>query len=443
MARLSLPLWLLLLISVAFSLALALPASGSEIFARQDDASCPLKNQKTCGKDFPDNFCCPSNSNCISLAGDTTVMCCPSGGKCETILPIPCSLKALDPENSPGSPVKTTVDDAELPTCGKDKCCPFGYSCADGEMCVKDEDQSKPPKSDKPTTTASTVTSEPTESDSETEVPSSIEIEEPTASATGDQPVPDDDDDESEDSGPDTTAIIGGVVGACAFLLIVAVILFVCVRRRAKRMTEEQKPSTGETIQARGISGPYAQPGQYRTEFMRKDTYDTLEGRAANGNEPRASHFSDATTKRESIGLGAYIARKTSNRRPPPRASIPNRFAGSPNPSIVESRVSTVSYNDDDDDRRSIRTGRVAGSNVPPIRSMRTSDRHLRVKSRHLKPETAAWARPRRSSNSGDIDIFADPRDRETRFSDLMVEADLSELQRGKPYVPTGKTPRI
>jgi hypothetical protein len=254
---------------------------------------------------------------------------------------------------------------------------------------------------------------------------------------------------DSESSGPDTTSIIGGVVGACAILLIIAVIVFVCVRKRAKG-----KPKDSEKFHGLSISEPIPRPDIYRAEFMRRGTY---------GPEPlpdgqRASYLGDTN------GAGASIARPESRSRltrltlrpNKPRMSIPNRFAsGSPNSSYAEtiSRNSIASHDDDD---HSLRTGQVPSARLAPIRAMRASSRHVKAKSRHLKPETAAFqARrpPQRTSTSENINVFADPLDvsddqgggyaRETRFTDLMDEADLGDMRRGKPFVPTGKTPRL
>lgn len=370
-------------------------------------------------------------------------MCCPEGAKCSTLAPITCNVHAQDAEENPKVPLKTTVFDVDLEKCGDNSCCPFGYSCSGGKECTKDDDQSERPKADKSTSTISTATEEPTEGPTEEpNAPTSATAtgnEAPVSSATNDEATSDSD---SGKSGPDTTSIIGGVVGACAILLIVAVILFVCVRKRAKR-----KSKGPEMLHGRNISEPITQPDIYRSEFMRRGTY------GSQGNQ-RDSHLSDVN------GAGASIARRSHNRLTrltfrsnKPRLSIPNRFENvSPNPSCAEtaSRASTASYDD-----QPLRTGHVACARLAPIRAMKASSRHLKAKSRHLKPEMAAYSQgryqQRPTSNSEKINVFADPLTvpdeggyaRETRFTDLMNEADLGEVQRGKPYVPTGGTPKI
>lgn len=77
--------------------------------------------------DLP-SFCCGSGSHCIWLAANTTVLCCPDGASCNTIEPINCD---GDLQN-PLAPIKTTVLDVKLGSCGNGRCCPHGYDCADG-----------------------------------------------------------------------------------------------------------------------------------------------------------------------------------------------------------------------------------------------------------------------------------------------------------------------
>ncbi|KFH47232.1 hypothetical protein ACRE_018500 [Hapsidospora chrysogenum ATCC 11550] len=376
------------------------------------------------------------------------------------MVPITCSISVQDPEKNPTGPLKTTVFDVDLEKCGSGQCCPFGYSCADGEdgkECRRDDNQSEPPKAgDKPTATTSTgtegPTAEPSTEPSGTATATATETEGPASSATNDGSSVEAD---SESSGPDTTSIIGGVVGACAVLLIIAVIIFVCVRKRTKR-----KPKESEKFHGLSISEPIPRPDIYRAEFMRRGTYgpdDLPDGQ-------RASYLGDAN------GAGASIARPESHSRltrltlrsNKPRMSIPNRFAsGSPNSSYAETMShNSIASHDDDHDDHPLRTGQVPSARLAPIRAMRASSRHVKAESRHLKPETAAFPtrcppqpQPQRTSTSENINVFADPMDvsddqgggyaRETRFTDLMDEADLGDMRRGKPFVPTGKTPRL
>lgn len=412
MARLPRQLNLLVLVSLLSSTASAVPSS--LLFARQN--SCKAEGFETCGSPFPRNFCCPTGTQCLSLAGDTTVLCCPEGSTCNRIESITCNLDALDPEDNPDAPVKTTVLDVALEKCNDGTCCPFGYSCLGDGRCEKNEDQSEAPKADEPTTTTTKAPAEPTADPTTTDTDSSTETDPPKASATGDNS---ESDNSEEDNGPDTASIVGGVVGGCAILLIVAVALLVLVRRRAKQapMTEKSQQKRDRT-KSNGfsniISDPILQPDQYRADFILRPPTTT-----STTQEPR------------------WPDRQASTRgRQRPRVSIPNPF-NSPNPSVADSasRASTMTYDDDN-----VRTGQVtSGARLPPIRSMKAS-------SRHLRPSDAMNRQPSAES----INVFADPgtvdrsHQRQTTFTDLMDEADLRGVGRDRPFVQVpGTTPRI
>ncbi|CAM1508192.1 Fc.00g050400.m01.CDS01 [Cosmosporella sp. VM-42] len=111
----------------------------AELLHRSDDLSCPSSEYSSCGSQVPSNFCCPSDSKCLILAANTTLVCCPNGD-CNTIKPIVCNVKLQDASKHPGAPILTTALDRDLPRCGS-ACCPFGYVCNNKEHCVKDADQ--------------------------------------------------------------------------------------------------------------------------------------------------------------------------------------------------------------------------------------------------------------------------------------------------------------
>jgi hypothetical protein len=415
MTRLPSKLNLLVLLSL---LSTASAAPSSLLFARQN--TCKAEGFEVCGNGFPSNFCCPSGTSCLSLAGDTTVLCCPEGSTCNKIESITCNLDALDPEDNPRAPVKTTVLDVALEKCKDGTCCPFGYSCAGDGRCQKNEDQSEAPKADEPSTTTTRPpaepTAEPTADPTETDSDSPTETDQPAASATnGDG----ESDNANEDSGPDTASIVGGVVGGCAILLIVAVALLIVVRRRAKKapMTEKSQQKHGRT-KSNGfsniISDPILQPDQYRADLILRPPPTT-----STTQEPR------------------WPDRQASTRRQHPRVSIPNPF-NSPNPSVAGSASRASTMTDDSDDN--MRTGQVtSGARLPPIRSMKAS-------SRHLRPSDAMHRQPSAES----INVFADPitvdrsQQRQTTFTDLMDEADLRGVGKDRPFVQVpGTTPRI
>ncbi|KAI1374672.1 hypothetical protein F4677DRAFT_425729 [Hypoxylon crocopeplum] len=90
----------------------------------------------------PDDFCCREATNCILLAGNTTVICCDKTftESCYTIATISCDLPLI----AFPSDFQTTVREGNLPACG-DACCPWGYHCNSDGACEMDDDQNKPP----------------------------------------------------------------------------------------------------------------------------------------------------------------------------------------------------------------------------------------------------------------------------------------------------------
>ncbi|KAJ4249380.1 hypothetical protein NW762_012231 [Fusarium torreyae] len=425
LAQLPIPLRALLLTALCASTTSALPAS--HIFSRADTCD---SDQTSCNSDLA-NFCCPKDNSCMLLAGQTTAVCCPDKATCNSIEPITCDIRGQDQRQFPNAPVKTIVFNLDLEKCGKG-CCPFGYSCEDGQ-CVIDKDQTEVPKGAELPNESSTAV--PSAISTATGAPETVSISaaptssaEPTETAGADAGASTDSDkDKDEDSkpadnsGPATTSIVGGVVGGCIILLIIAIVVFLYVRRQNKRETE--KSEKGSNIYSYGrrsnsdasfgniISEPISQPNSYRADFILK-TPSTQRTSIVPVRQP-----SNASTR-----LNA----------PPPRIriSIPNPF-DSPNPS-PNHQPSPI------EDDESLRRGNVR---LPPIRAMKASS----YCSRHpANPEL------QREPSSENINIFADPSTivkprpltRATTFTDLMDEADLGAVRRGKPYVP-GTTPRI
>lgn len=443
----NLPLQLLLLLLTSTTTTSAIPSSSSSrLFLRQDTC---VSGFDVCGGDLPSNFCCPTGTKCLSLAGDTTVLCCPEGKSCDKIETVPCDVDEMDPEKNPDAPIKTSVLGVALETCG-DSCCPFGYGCNSSGQCQMKRDQSKAPEEDKPssTTTTSTKTEEPTSA------PDKTESGAPEATTTGDPASSDGTGDETKDSGPNTAAIVGGVVGGCAILLIAAIALLCLVRRRNRQggpsSSSSSSGSPSEKARSRGvrtrsagfsniISDPISQGDQYRTDFILHPP-------------PSSSSFSGNNNSNNNADR--WLDRQPSNARTPPvrppRVSIPNPF-NSPNPSVAgsatSSRASTASsgFSNATGD---IRTGQVArgGARLAPIRSMKASSRHLKPSDAYAYGHGGHYGN--RSAES--IDVFADPRaverpdTRQTTFTDLMDEADLSGVGKDRPFVQVpGTTPRI
>ncbi|KAL5600004.1 hypothetical protein FOVSG1_007816 [Fusarium oxysporum f. sp. vasinfectum] len=349
----------------------------------------------------------------------------PQGGQtCNVIQPITCDIRGQDQREFPNAPVKTIVFNLDLQKCGQ-KCCPFGYSCED-EQCVIDKDQTNVPEgaelpneTSTPVPSAITTATGAIETISISAAPSTSA--EPTAAVGSDNSSDRDGDSKSDNSGPATTSIVGGVVGGSIILLIIAVVIFLYVRRQNKRDAQGSEKgshiygygrrSTSDASFGNIISEPISQPNSYRADFILKTP----------------------STQRSSIVPARQLSNASTRLNAPPpriRISIPNPF-DSPNPS-PNAQPSPL------DNEESLRHGNVR---LPPIRAMKGSSYCSR------RPSTPELQREPSSEN---INVFADPitivkprpLTRATTFTDLMDEADLGAVRRGKPYVP-GTTPRI
>ncbi|KAB5531230.1 hypothetical protein GE09DRAFT_379203 [Coniochaeta sp. 2T2.1] len=102
---------------------------GMMVLGAAGAASMCLEDNKSCGQGLPANFCCSPDTQCIALASNTTALCCLLGFDCNAITPITCDVELMNAEKHPESSILTTALDAELPSCGKGTCCPFGYEC--------------------------------------------------------------------------------------------------------------------------------------------------------------------------------------------------------------------------------------------------------------------------------------------------------------------------
>lgn len=106
----------------------------NNIFKR---TTCPESTYKQCGNaGLPSDFCCPATSTCISLAQNTTLLCCPAGSNCATIQPITCDITQQNITAHPENTLKTTALSGTLKKCGSN-CCPFGYTCINGNCQMK------------------------------------------------------------------------------------------------------------------------------------------------------------------------------------------------------------------------------------------------------------------------------------------------------------------
>ncbi|KAH6854234.1 hypothetical protein B0I37DRAFT_24683 [Chaetomium sp. MPI-CAGE-AT-0009] len=264
MPRRQFALWAALLAAV-HTAASAVPIH--ELFARQ--STCAPNFDQCKNADFPDYFCCKSGDTCIALAGNTTVLCCPEGADCLRIQPVPCNIELQDGEKNPDAVVKTTALGGTLVRCGT-QCCPFGYSCRDGE-CARDRNQNAVPFQTRtvklgPTSTGGAKTS-------------STGGASPTADTTdsaGDPNATGDSSDGAADSssGPPVAAIAGGVTAGAVVLIGAAVLAFIFLRKKKKEegaSGSKSPPKLSRSTSSFGnlISNPIMADNSFRSDFAR------------------------------------------------------------------------------------------------------------------------------------------------------------------------------
>ncbi|PKS06617.1 hypothetical protein jhhlp_007366 [Lomentospora prolificans] len=362
------------------------------LFLRQ--STCPAE-QVSCPSGVPENFCCPSAHKCISLAGETTVVCCPDGATCQQIEPIPCNLELQDVEKNPDAKIKTTALTSELAKCGN-SCCPFGYTCNDQGRCIMGEDQSTPPPGASNGSPARTSTAT-TQSPSSTSTDSAEKNKDDDGEA---------DEDKEDKAFPTTAVIVGVLLGVLGLVSVIVFLLIWRSKRRKQSAANAEKSSSVRHSKASSsfgniISEPIINHDAFRTDFIRK---------------PESSHSA-------SLSGSDRLSRMFNRNR--------------------DSQVSPVSPSG------STTLPGSAGSNhgdvapmgtaipIPPIRTMSNARRTP-------KPVTP---RMQREPSSESINIFAAPGTVErgngrpltqaTTFTDMMDQAELGPIHKGKGYVPS------
>ncbi|KAM5342399.1 hypothetical protein ACJ41O_013365 [Fusarium nematophilum] len=218
------------------------PRNSPFLFPRHHelDESCSISGWNQC-HDMGADYCCRAETRCMILAARTTVLCCPEGSTCAAIEPIPCNVSLQDPSKWPKAPIKTTVFDEEMETCGE-RCCPYGYRCNRLEQCVLAKDQDdwvfSGSKSSSTASAASTTTETgssstsavlPVETSEEPDL--IVTVTPPLATATASESASLDEDDSSEkdnDNSAPTGAVVGGTVaGACC---LVGIFIFIWMK---------------------------------------------------------------------------------------------------------------------------------------------------------------------------------------------------------------------
>ncbi|KAK1755344.1 hypothetical protein QBC47DRAFT_383443 [Echria macrotheca] len=404
--------------------ATALPA---EIFGRQ---ACAAAGFSQCVNIQTAGFCCPQNSTCLTLAGNTTVLCCPSSSNCQLIERISCDVSLQDPSKNPDAKIKTTALQAALPKC-QDSCCPFGYTCAGDGNCEKDKDQSTAPRA---SVTSSTSSPSPTSTSSSSPVKSSTSsISEagtglpiqptPTAGTTTSASENNNGTDSAASSNGPPVAVIGGVTAGAIFAIILAIVVAcVLVKRKSK---PERSPSLKLTRSSSSFGNIISNPIIVESTTMRSD-------------------FNRGPAAGKSAAAAAGLAYRPS---PQPGSVSPPSTSSSRNLTANGPRQSSIAFGGPPPYNPTTPPSSRGGNNntgneflntVPPPPIPRTPPRNQQD---HREPSSVS------------INVFADPftltpegipRDRERRqsnmttFTQLMDEADLGGVARGEErFVPS------
>lgn len=347
-----------LLLLLALTATAIKPSYALDLLPRSSD-SCPVSYQQCGSTKLPADFCCPSASTCISLDDASSAICCPAGSDCDFISPVTCDVSQQDAALHPESAVKTTRLNGTLPTCGDD-CCPFGYSCQDGNTCKMDKSTASTATAvlpDTSTTTSTTTSHTTTELVSATTTSTQTT---PTTPALTFTPV------QSPLATTATTitsskaataadsqqtcslakscpsfpskAVVAGFFPGAVFGAILALLITTCLRHRARRNEPliqdskhtgpqwSQRSSNGALL---GISRPIASDdGSYRTDFLLRPA------EAKRSSTGARSMLSRTGTRVRSLFSGNTIYEKDVPPLPVPYPTTPPRQRASSTESI-------------------------------------------------------------------------------------------------------------
>ncbi|CAG8011276.1 unnamed protein product [Penicillium olsonii] len=247
----------------------------------RSSGSCPASYVSCSNTKLPDDFCCPSDSTCISLDDASSAICCPAGANCDYITPIPCDMQLQNVTLNPESVIKSTRLGDSLARCGE-QCCPFGYKCEGDSTCALDKSAASTANASTTTTsTTSSSTALSTSAQTTTTAPTTPQATiTPVSSPTAEKSANTTTSSDLSGSCPEypAGAIAVGFFPGAIFGAIAALLITLCARRRAyKQETQIQEPkprvdwtqrsSSGALV---GISNPIPQDDtSYRTDFLR------------------------------------------------------------------------------------------------------------------------------------------------------------------------------
>lgn len=240
--------------------------------ARQESTCGGDSSLSQCGGDFPEDFCCPSGTVCLTLQTNpsiTATMCCPAGQDCQQIGPVSCDQNFQNATLVPASQLHSEPT-VKLETCG-DSCCPMGYECQ-GSSCVALPSPASTSSSATSTGATSTASSTLAESSG------------PPAAGGGGIVISDQSQAKTSESFNGKSFAAGFVPGIAIGAVIAACLVLFLLRRRRKSSgsyTDEKghrdtltdlsaSPDSRPTMHGRSISEPVVDPRfGNRNDFLR------------------------------------------------------------------------------------------------------------------------------------------------------------------------------
>jgi hypothetical protein len=401
----------------------------NELFMRQSSCAPNFSQCKNAG--FPNYFCCPSGQRCLALAGNTTLLCCPEGSDCQRIEPLPCDISLQDGEKNPDAVVKTTALAGTLERCGT-QCCPFGYSCKDGQ-CAMNQNQNAAPMQTNTAKPTATTTGAGTGATSDAGTTQTADPTSPTNGGSTSTGVPEGATVES--SGPPVAAIAGGVTAGLVLLIGAAVLAFIFLRRKKKKDESQSgtPPKLSRSTSSFGnlISAPIMQENAFRSDFSRASPpREALEDPAS----VTGALIDSSANSPESSGTTTMPA------VPPPAALGPDRQSGG-FAYIGGGAGAAAGYGAIQPSQYAAQYANSAYVDMPPYDDPGSDDGMLMV------PQTP---RQHREPSSVSINVFADPNitpDRTpesnverrysnmTSFTQMLDKADLGGMARGESYL--------
>lgn len=232
----------------------------------RDDATCHDSSYAKCSGNFPGNFCCATDSTCMSVNDGKSALCCPQGKDCSIIGTISCDIQQQNATAHPLSQLFSTDLTTTLPKCGN-LCCPAGMTCSGSSQCVLAQSSSPTAAtSPNPTSSQPAATSSPASSAAPTAKSSDSAVA-ISASKSSDTPKSQ----EHCNKWPTTALLVGFFSG-----LIVGIILAICgicCLGRSRHHQQQDKRESGDlsSVQA-SVSDPIynEDASHYRTDFLRR-----------------------------------------------------------------------------------------------------------------------------------------------------------------------------